>query len=80
MHCHSTVIPATKEAEIKGITVSEQLRQKKFVRPHILTKKSWVWYCTPIIPVTVENKQDHDPGQPVQKTRHYLQNNQSKKA
>jgi hypothetical protein len=43
------VILATWEAEIGRIMVPGQLGQKSF-RDTILTEKSWVCWCMPVIP------------------------------
>jgi hypothetical protein len=44
-------------------------------------KKSWIWWCMPIILTTAESikQEDYGPGQPGQKARHYLQNMQNKR-
>jgi hypothetical protein len=44
------VILSTQEAKVGRITVSGQLG-KKFARP-CLNRKSWVWWCEPVIPAT----------------------------
>jgi hypothetical protein len=44
---HST----PREAEMKRIKAVGQPEQKKFIRPY-LNKKSWVWWCVPVIPET----------------------------
>jgi hypothetical protein len=46
------VIPTSQKAET-GRWQFEASLGKKLLRPH-LNKKSWVWRCTPDIPVTQE--------------------------
>jgi cytochrome c-type biogenesis protein CcmH/NrfF len=46
------IILATWEAEIGRIMVPGQLGQKSLEDP-ISTEKSWAWWCTPVILVTV---------------------------
>jgi hypothetical protein len=40
-------------------------------------EKSWVWWCTPVIPAMAESLklEDHSPGWLGQKAIPYLQNN-----
>jgi hypothetical protein len=40
-----------KEAEIRRIMIPGQSKQKSLQDPHLNRKiKSWVWWCTPVIP------------------------------
>jgi hypothetical protein len=68
--CH----PSYWEAEIGRIMVPSHPGQKSSGDP-ISMEKSWVWWCASVIPAMVESSS----GQPGQKVRPYLQNNQSKK-
>jgi hypothetical protein len=47
-----TPVIQLQEAEIRRIAVSGQSRQK-FARLHFNRKKSWVWWCTSVIPDTL---------------------------
>jgi hypothetical protein len=74
------VILPTWEAEIRRITVSCQPEQKH-LQNSISLKKSWAWWCSPVILATAGSLKHKGgyPGLPSQKVRSYLQNNQSKK-
>jgi hypothetical protein len=73
------VILVTWEGEVRRIMVPSQPGQTQFLKSH-LNGKSWVCWCVPVIPATVGRKhkqEDGIPGWPGQKTRPYLQDNQS---
>jgi hypothetical protein len=56
------VILATWEAEIRKIAVRDQPGQKSSW-DSIPTEKSWMWWCTPVIPATVGSIKQTDDGQ-----------------
>jgi hypothetical protein len=40
------------KVEIRKIAVQVQPRQKKFTKPISICKRSWAWWCAPVIPAT----------------------------
>jgi hypothetical protein len=71
-----------QEFEIARIVVPGQPGQKrKKISKIYLDRKRWVWRHASVIPLLVGSlEQDCGPGQPGQKVRPCLQNNQSKRA